>query len=166
MQSDVPYINPKRLAVATSDRGELRIEYDGETHERAQAVALFPLSAPTECIELISASETDTRAIGLIASLDALTSEQRGPIERDLRLRSFVPAILDIISIRTARHAETWEVRTDRGPATFTVRGRRENMRFAGSGAITITDDQGRRFRIATTDNMSRRARRELAKIL
>ncbi len=159
------FLSPNALKFELLENGDLRATVHDTTYERAYAVPLFPLSLAGEYIALMH-HDGGPCEIGVIRNLSELKSRHRAAIEQDLRLRYFVPAIIDIKRIRSSKRKETWEVETDRGPATFTVRNRRENILFTNSGAITITDENGRRFRLSALSALPEHAQSELAKVI
>ena len=63
-------------------------------------------------------------------------------------LPAFVPEITDVIRTAQTKNLDEWEVTTDRGPKTFYVKDRRDNVVFKhGATLVMITDIDGCRYR-------------------
>ena len=156
----------KPLLERTS-RGTLRARIgEGEEYDDVSCVPLFPLSDERRFISLVHKPEKEVVEIGIIRSLEALSSPQRKLVEEEVRVRYFMPEIRDVSKVTGTHGIHECEVATDRGPRTLSVRHRKENVKVRDDGVIVITDSDMCRYRIRSIEVLSVRARKELEKLL
>lgn len=135
---------------------------DGMPHVGVVPVRSFPLAEPGECVSLVSA---DGRELAWIERMDALPEPQRALLEEELAVREFSPSIERIVSVSTYSTPSTWRVETDRGPASFVLKGE-EDIRRIGGRALMITSGEGVAFRVRDRAALDRASRRMLERFL
>jgi hypothetical protein len=135
---------------------------DGNTYDNVVPVRAFPISNPHEGISLVS---TDGRELAWIARLDALSDATRALIEDELGTREFMPEIRSIRKVSTFATPSNWTVETDRGDASFVLKGEEDIRRIVG-GTLLIADSHGVQFLIRDQYALDRASRRILDRFL
>jgi len=144
-------------------RGRLQLTLaDGSVHEGVVPVRAFPLSAPDECIALVS---TGGHELVNIARLSSLAEPARGVIADTLAAREFVPRIEAILSCSAFATPSTWTVRTDRGQTEFVLKAE-EDIRRLGEGRLMITDSHGLQLEVVDQARLDAHSRRILMRFL
>jgi hypothetical protein len=149
--------NPRDLGLGHDAWGRLVLtDAQGRRFIGVEPVRAFPISQPSKWVSICDA---EGREIVAIESLDELAPESRRLIEEELSLREFIPIIQRIVDVSTDSFPSDWEVKTDRGPARFTVENE-EDIRRLGPSRVMITDARRLRYQvpeIGSLDNYSRR---------
>ncbi|MGV3655413.1 MAG: DUF1854 domain-containing protein [Noviherbaspirillum sp.] len=135
---------------------------DGEAHEGVVPVRAFPIQAPGDGIALV---QPDGREVAWIERLEDLPPAQRQMVEEELAGREFMPEIQRIVSVTSYATPCTWEVETDRGPASFVLRGE-EDIRRIGEAGLLITDNHGIHFLLRDMRTLDRHGRKILDRFL
>ena len=144
-------------------RGRLQLRLaDGTLHEGVVPVRAFPLSAPDECIALVS---TAGHELVNIARLSSLAEPARSVIAATLAAREFVPKIEAIESCSAFATPSTWRVRTDRGLTEFVLKAE-EDIRRLGDGRLMITDSHGLQLEVVDRGKLDAHSRRILMRFL
>ncbi|MDB5800125.1 MAG: hypothetical protein JWL63_1064 [Rhodocyclales bacterium] len=151
----------KSLVRNASGRLELTAE-DGNVHDNVVPVRAFPVSNPHEGISLVSA---DGRELAWIERLDTLPVAMRALVEEELGTREFMPEIRSIRKVSTFATPSNWTVETDRGDASFVLKGEEDIRRIVG-GTLLIADSHGVQFLIRDQYALDRTSRRILDRFL
>jgi hypothetical protein len=117
---------------------------DGKMQEGVVPVRAFPITSPDRGISLI---DPHGHELSWIDQLSDLPDELRKLIEADLASREFVPQIKHIHGVSSFATPCVWQVETDRGETTFTLKGE-EDIRRLASPALLIADSHGINFLI------------------
>jgi hypothetical protein len=133
-----------------------------ETHEGVVPVRAFPIAAPQEGIALVSG---DGHELAWIERLAELPADLRALIEDELASREFMPEIGRILSVSSFATPSTWQVATDRGDASFVLRGEEDIRRLSGN-TLLIADSHGIQFLIRDFMSLDRHSRRILDRFL
>jgi hypothetical protein len=164
VSGEVRLLEAKWVRLFRSREGTPRAEIDGELsclHVRVHCA--FPLSHPEEYISL---RDGQGHEIGLIRSLHDLDAESRAVAEEEIERRYFLPEITAVQSLTGRFGIREWQVETDRGPRTFMVRGRSENVVQMPPHRVVVTDVLGNRYKIPDTTKLDRRSQAQLFKVL
>ena len=86
-------------------------------------------------------------------------------MEAELASREFMPEIRAIKDVSTFATPSTWTVDTDRGAASFVLKGE-EDIRRVGGGALMIADSHGIHFLIRDSSRLDNHSRRILDRFL
>jgi hypothetical protein len=135
---------------------------DGSVVQGVVPVRAFPLSAPGEGLSL---QGPDGREALWIEQLDALPDASRALIDESLATLEFAPQIRQLRAVSTFSTPSTWEVDTDRGPASFVLKGE-EDIRRLEDGTLLVTDSFGVGWRMRPPRELDRRSRRLLERFL
>ncbi|HTJ97022.1 MAG TPA: DUF1854 domain-containing protein [Rhodocyclaceae bacterium] len=135
---------------------------DGSKHAGVVPVRAFPLAAPNEGLSLVS---PDGHELAWINSLDNLDAENRALIEAELASREFMPVISRIQGVASYAMPSTWTVETDRGTASFVLKGEEDIRRLPNNGLL-IADNHGILFHIPDRRTLDRNSRKILTRFL
>ena len=135
---------------------------DAVRHEAVVPVRAFPIAAPNEGLSLVDA---EGREVAWVDALDDLAVPLRDLISEELLSREFTPVIHRIVSVSTFSTPSLWQVETDRGNASFMLKGE-EDIRRLNAGVLRITDSHGIQFIVRDRRALDRRSRRLLERFL
>jgi hypothetical protein len=134
----------------------------GERHVGISAVRAFPIQAPEAGISLVTG---DGKEVAWLDSLDELPQAQRALVHEELQAREFMPEIRAIRSVSTYATPSTWQLATDRGDTSLTLRGE-EDIRRISHFTLLISDSHGIHFLIRDLAALDRHSRRILDRFL
>jgi Domain of unknown function (DUF1854) len=135
---------------------------DGKVQEGAVPVRAFPITSPDQGISLVDPYGHELAWIGRLGDLP---EELRKLIEAELASREFVPEIKRIRGVSSFATPSVWQVETDRGEATFTLKGE-EDIRRLASPALLIADSHGINFLIRDRYALDSHSRKILDRFL
>lgn len=156
-------MNKLELRLQRDDSGRLNYTDDaGITHRNIHAVRAYPISSPSECISLIG---EDGHELCWIAKLGDLSRNSLTIIEAELATREFMPKITLIESVSSFATPSVWQIKTDRGDTTLTLKAE-DHIRRLHASMLLITDSQGISFVIEDTNKLDRHSRKLLDRFL
>jgi len=135
---------------------------DGDVHEGVVPVRAFPIGAPDDGISLVS---SDGQELAWISRLTDLPDATRVIVEQELASREFMPEIRRIQRVSSFTAPSTWYVETNRGDASFTLKGE-EDIRRIVAGSLLIADSHGVQFLIRDTQALDKASRKILDRFL
>ena len=124
--------------------GKLVFSDANGTHEGVVPVRAFPIAAPESGIALVDA---DGHELAWIDRLADLPDHIRALLEEELKNREFLPEIKRLRHVSSFAVPSTWEVETDRGTASFVLKGE-EDIRRIAHDTLLIADSHGVQFLI------------------
>lgn len=130
----------------------------GRPHEGVQVVRAFPISAPGDGVSILDAQGHELLWLDRPGDLPSDTLRQ---IEDALAGREFMPEIRRIDAVSRAATPTVWQVRTDRGPTEFTLKGE-EDIRPLAGNALLIADSHGIHYLVRDVAALDRHSRRLL----
>ncbi len=140
------YLVPAELRLTRSPVGAPRLEIQEQVcYPRIIVRRLTPLSGP-ECYISLAADE-DTE-IGIIVNPTQLDSQSFTILQEELDKRYFTPVIQKIYRVKEQFGIHVWEVKTERGRVTFSVRGLNQNVKQVPPARLFVTDVRGNRYDI------------------
>lgn len=134
----------------------------GETHSGVIPVRAFPIAAPEHDIAIVS---TDGKELAWIDALADLPLSLRSLILEELGNREFLPEILAITHVSAFASPSTWQLKTDRGPASLVLKGE-EDIRRIGESSLMIADAHGVQYLIRNLKQLDRSTRKLLDRFL
>lgn len=153
----------ENFTLIQDQRGRLQLTLaDGSVHEGVVPVRAFPLTAPDECIALVSSGGHE---LVNIERLSELAEPTRGLLWAMLAAREFVPKIEAILDCSAFATPSTWTVRTDRGQTNFVLKAE-EDIRRLDKGRLMITDSHGLQFEVVDQARLDAASRRILLRFL
>lgn len=142
--------------------GRLVVTKNGEIHEGIVPVRAFPVTAANEGIALVNVYGHE---VAWIENLAELSGSDRTLIEQELANREFMPEISRIDKVSGFATPSTWQVQTDRGATSFTLKGE-EDIRRLSSSTLLITDSYGLHFLIRDRSQLDRHSNKLLDRFL
>ena len=142
-----------------------RLEFigsDGEVHVGVVPVRAFPISAADDGVALV---DPYGHELAWIDQLADLPDELRALVEAELAQREFMPVITRIVGVASFATPSTWQVETERGPASFVLKGE-EDIRRLTPPALLIADSHGIHFLIRDRSALDQHSRRILDRFL
>ena len=134
----------------------------GAAHVGVVPVQAFPIDAPGENVSLVG---SDGHELVFIPQLSGLDADTRRLLQEEIAQREFMPVIDQLVSVSTFATPSTWQVRTDRGMASFVLKGEEDIRRLKGSGLL-ITDSHGVTYRVTDLRELDRMSRKMLDRFL
>ena len=138
------------------------VNADGESFEGVIPVTAFPITAPESGVALVA---SDGRELAWIDNITALPDDMRALVAAELANREFMPEIRRINKVSSFATPSTWTVATDRGNASFVLRGE-EDIRRMGRNALLIADSHGIQFLIRDLMALDTHSRKLLDRFL
>lgn len=134
----------------------------GEMHESVVPVRAFPIQAPECGIALVSA---EGHELAWIDSLADLPEGSRKLVEEELASREFMPVIRSIRHVSSFATPSTWQVETDRGVASFVLKGE-DDIRRINAATLLIADSHGIHFLLRDIQTLDKHSRKLLDRFL
>ncbi|MFC5475201.1 DUF1854 domain-containing protein [Paraherbaspirillum soli] len=135
---------------------------NGEVHDGVLPVRAFPIGAPDDGIALVNGEGQEMAWIKRLTDLPDATREM---VEQELASREFMPEIRRISRVSSFVTPTTWYVETDRGAASFTLKGEEDIRRIAAS-TLLIADSHGVQFLVRDMQALDRASRKILDRFL
>jgi len=129
-------LDPKSIRVHQSEDQKLILTKDDRSEPIDQIVRCFPFSTPNNWISFRKADGTE---IGLLKTTTDLPDPSRHLVETHLKDRYHIPTILSITQIEASTNGTEWQVETEEGPRTFSLRGER-GINTSDFPQISLTD--------------------------
>ena len=140
------YLDAAELTFTRSEVGTARLEIQDEVcHLRVVVRQLMPLSNPEAYISIAADEDTE---IGILVNPSELTPESLKIVQEELDKRYFTPTIQKIYRVKEHFGIHEWEVETERGRVTFSVRGLNQNIKQVPPARLFVTDVRGNRYDI------------------
>ena len=140
------YLDAAELIFTRSEVGTARLEIQDEVcHLRVVVRRLMPLSNPEKYISLAADEDTE---IGILVNPSELAPESLKILREELDKRYFTPTIQKIYRVKEQFGIHEWEVETERGRITFSVRGLNQNIKQVPPARLFVTDVRGNRYDI------------------
>ena len=140
------YLDASELTFTRSEVGTVRLEIRKEAcHLRVVVRRLMPLSKPDSYISLAADEDTE---IGILVNPSELAPESLKILQEELDKRYFTPTIRKIYRVKEQFGIHEWEVETERGRVTFSVRGLNQNIKQVPPARLFVTDVRGNRYDI------------------
>jgi hypothetical protein len=136
---------------------------DGTAHEGVTPVRAFPIAAPGEGLSLVG---SDGHELLWIPQVDQVVGPARQLIDEELAVREFVPTIEKIVAVSSFSTPSTWQVETDRGPASLVLKAEEDIRRLGGRTRLLIAGGDGMQFRVKDTTALDRHSRKLLERFL
>tara|TARA_R110001599_G_scaffold64023_5_gene179718 strand:+ start:23710 stop:24213 length:504 start_codon:yes stop_codon:yes gene_type:complete len=167
MSNDVSYDissgNTLKFGLARDSFGKLVFSNaNGETHSGVIPIRAFPIAAPEQGIAIVSA---EGKELAWIEALSDLSDALRTLVLDELGNREFLPEIFAITHVSAFASPSTWQLQTDRGPASLVLKGE-EDIRRIGESSLMIADAHGVQYLIRDTKKLDRSSRKLLDRFL
>ena len=151
------------LRMTSDAHGRLTLHLpDGEPIVDVVPVRCFPLTEPGRLVAFVDGRGRERFCLEDPSRLDEAS---RRLLAAELERREFVPVIIRVCEVRPRSEPSTWEVETDRGPASFVLPSE-DNVRRLGAESALVTDGAGVRWRLEAISRMDGRSRAILRRYL
>jgi hypothetical protein len=152
------WLTPDTVQIRRGEHDTLQVLIGTQVHDGVFAVRALPASCPDRFISLRHAdADGQDHEIGLIADLADWPTRARTLLERALDRRYFIRHIQAIDSIKLQYGLLTFDVQTNRGPATFTMRSSHSQAQDYGRAGKILIDVDDNRFLVPDVDALPRR---------
>ena len=131
---------------------------NGDIHEGVVPVRAFPIGAPDEGIALVN---VEGHEVGWVERLADLPADIGRLVDEELASREFVPEIENIVDVSSFACPSTWQVKTNRGPASLILKGE-DDIRRLTQTRLLIADSNGIQFLVRDTGALDRHSRKLL----
>lgn len=151
------WLLPENCTFVLGAGGFLNMTFGDKLYKRVAVHRCFPFSSKDDYLSIREAEDMGEagREIGLIKDMRSWPEETQALLDEQLALRYFVPQILRVKKIKEEFGFSYWEVLTDRGPASFTIRGGSGSIFSPSNSRYIITDIDGNRFIIEDMGQMT-----------
>ena len=136
---------------------------DGTAHEGVTPVRAFPIAAPGEGLSLVG---SDGHELLWIPHVDQVAGPARQLIDEELAVREFVPTIEKIVAVSSFSTPSTWQVETDRGPASLVLKAEEDIRRLRGRTTLLIAAASGVSYRVPDSTQLDKASRKLLERFL
>ena len=119
----------------------------------------FPFDAPDEFISVL---DKDGKEYGIIRHIDDVGEEAAALIRASLERKYYAPEILSIENVKERFGYSYWDVTTDKGKLSFTLRDTFRSIVKVDERRIFITDIDGNRFNISDIEALDRHSYRRI----
>ena len=134
----------------------------GQAHVGVVPVRAFPIGAPDEGLSLVG---SDGHELVWVDRLADLPSGARQLLEEELAQREFTPVIQRLEAVSTFSTPSVWQVTTDRGATSFTLRSE-DDIRRLPDHALLILSSHGVTFAVRDRFALDTHSRRLLDRFL
>jgi hypothetical protein len=135
---------------------------EGNRHEGVLPVRAFPITAPEAGIAVVNA---EGHEVAWIDRLEDLPTQIADLLKEELASREFMPQIQRIKGVSSFATPSTWDVVTDRGEASFVLKGE-EDLRRLGQTTLIVADSHGIQYLIRDITVLDKTGRRILDRFL
>jgi len=135
---------------------------NSEVHNGVYPVRAFPISAADEGLSLLS---REGHELAWINQLSDLPDEMHVLIAEELTQREFMPEIHRIIHVSSFATPSIWQLITNRGEATLTLKSE-DHIRRLTPTSLLISDSHGIDFLIPQIDQLDKVSRKLLDRFL
>ena len=133
-----------------------------EVHNGVYPVRAFPISAADDGLSLMN---REGHELAWINQLSDLSEDIRTLIAEELTQREFMPEIHRIMHVSSFATPSTWQLMTNRGEATLTLKSE-DHIRRLTHTSLLISDSHGIDFLIKEIDQLDKPSRKLLDRFL
>jgi len=167
---DLNFLDPKEFHLFRHPDGDARVRMVWRDERCWMEVRIARALPLTDAEHLIGLRDGDDREIGLLRNLHGLDETTRRIIDEELARRYMLPVVLEVADVsdngRKGFGVVVWEVVTNIGPRTFTVRNFRDNAVPITPTRVIMTDVDGNRYDFRDINSLGARAYEVLAKVV
>ncbi len=157
----VRYLNDENAVFERTGTGFLSLRVGEEFYPRVTVARMFPFSDKDEFISVRTAQER-SKEIGIVEKLSGVSRETAEMLEEQLTLRYFTPVIEKIIKIKDEYGFAYWNVVTNHGACSFTIRMGGNSVIHLSDVRILILDIDENRFEIPDINRLTPAERKKL----
>lgn len=122
---------------------------DGSVLSPLEVRSLFPLSDPEHYISFLD----DDGEVAILRDLAALDADSAQAVKDCLAEYYLIPQILHVYSVKDQYGTLVWSCETDRGPVTFRIKDRHNDIKFYhDTNRLLVRDSNDNRYEISNTE--------------
>ena len=159
-------LNTNTITFKKGRSGCLDATYKDDTHRNVRCVPLFPLSGKEGYISVLRKKEKEYEELGIIKEMALFPKEQQELVLEDVSFRYFVPEITEVSKIVKRSGLEEWQVKTDKGDRTISIRDRKESVTLTDIGVVFVTDSDKCRYKITDYRTLKEKSRELVERML
>ena len=175
---DLIILDPASCRLQANADGRLWGEVAGREYAELVVHMAYPLTDPDRWVSLVAVEDPDSDGrrsdgdkpdrveIGVLEDLEQTDPETRAAIASALRLRYFLPRVLQILDVVDEDPGQTgasvWQLLTDRGPMRLRMVNLFDGITELRTGRILLSDRDGNRADIPSVAAMDPASRRLL----
>ena len=157
------FLETKTMYLSREKNQSPTISISGDIFLKVKIRQAFPLSFEGKFITIF---DSDDQYLGTIRDPESCDTETLSIIQEELDWRYYRPQITRIIAMDT-RGGNSWvSVETSHGSTLIEMRDLREGMVELSPGFILMTDKDGNRFEISSLENLDKRSRRLINRLI
>ncbi len=155
------WIEPDTVELREGPFGSLQVEQpDGTVDRSVFAIRCFPAEHPDDFISLRAWDQAgEERELGIVRRLDLWSKPNQEYMRFALARRYFLRRITGIDAIKLEYGYLLFLVRTDQGPARFTMRWTQSQAQDFGARGKVLLDLEDNRFLVPDTEDLPLRER-------
>jgi ABC-type multidrug transport system ATPase subunit len=150
------WLEPETIALRSGPYDSLELGLpDGTVHRGVFAVRCFPATKPDDFISLRAWDRDGNEVeLGILRHLDRLPQRASDLLQAALARRYYLRRITGIDEIKVEYGYLRFGVRTDQGPAQFTMRGNQSYTQDFGARGKVLLDLEDNRFLVPDVDQL------------
>ena len=157
------FLDPIAIRLERRDGQPPTLTIAGDLFFNVRIRQAFPLSYESRYITFF---DQDDEYLGIVADPDACDEDTSRIIRDEIEWRYFRPRIKRVLEMEGRGGTSIFSVETDRGDVKIPMRDLREGMLELSPGRILITDEHGNRYEISDLDQLDRRSRRLIRRLI
>lgn len=160
---EINLLEPNAVSFSRSQGGVFQGVVEGKAYEEITLFRIFPFQYTTQ---YISVRDAKSEEIGVIQDIEQLDKESRTEMDKELKLRYFLPLVTHIDSIKQKADMWIWELQTNLGPTRIVMRNLHEHMQYPSDNRIILTDINGKRCEVRDWKKLDGHSRGQLKDVL
>ena len=157
------FIAPAAIRLERQENQAPVLSIAGDLFLNVKIRQAFPLSF--DCRHITFFDQED-EYLGIIAKPESCDEETFRIIKEEIDWRYYRPRITQIIDMESRGGTSLFSVETDCGPVEIPIRDLREGMMELSPGRILITDENGNRYEISDIEQLDRRSKRLISRLI
>lgn len=160
-------------AAAEVPTGSFDLRIDGKTRlilarpgqaevEDVRVRRAFPWSLPDQ---YVSIRGKDGKELLMIEDVRKLPADLQERVRQAIRISTFIPRIVRIVSLDMQFGHQEWTVETDRGRVSFRVQ-EREDIKMQADGRMSVKDADGNVYELPAEEQLDAASRKLLQQII
>ena len=156
-------LDPAAIRLERRDDQPPTLSIAGDLFFNVKIRQAFPLSFESRYITFF---DQEDEYLGIVADPEACDEDTSRIIRDEIEWRYFRPRIERVLEMEGRGGTSVFSVETDRGAVKIPMRDLREGMLELSPGRILITDEHGNRYEIPDLEQLDRRSRRLIRRLI
>ena len=156
-------LDPAAIRLERRDDQPPTLSIAGDLFFNVKIRQAFPLSFESRYITFF---DQEDEYLGIVADPEACDEDTSRIIRDEIEWRYFRPRIERVLEMEGRGGTSVFSVEADRGAVKIPMRDLREGMLELSPGRILITDEHGNRYEIPDLEQLDRRSRRLIRRLI